>query len=248
MAFNAIYTSMASLETSTQKLDTIAQNLANTNTEGYASVQTNAIALRYQGQSAIPGGDVVSVGENVDTQAGSFKRTGSPFDVAVKGGWLVAQTPGSQVALTRNGSLAIGANGLLTTASGDLLLGSNGTPISLPQLRSMTVSSNGEISGIAAASTADTPQVFGRLMLAATPASGSLVPMGDTLYGLPSGQTKPTVAANAQVEQGYLENSNVNSVKSMIDLISTQRSYGLDTQVVTTSSQTASALNQVLMA
>ncbi|MEE3501346.1 flagellar hook-basal body complex protein [Acidiphilium acidophilum] len=248
MAFNAIYTSMASLETSTQKLDTIAQNLANTNTEGYASVQTNAVALSYRGDSAIPGADVVSVGENADTQAGSFKHTGSPFDVAVKGGWLVAQTPGGRTGLTRNGSLAISSTGLLTTASGDLVLGSNGTPISLPQLKSLTVSSNGEISGIAAASTTNSPQVFGRLMLASTPASGSLVPMGNTLYGLPAGQTKPTVAANAQVEQGYLEDSNVNSVKSMIDLISTQRGYSLDTQVVTTSSQTASALNQVLMA
>lgn len=248
MAFNGIYTSMASLETSTQKLDTIAQNLANANTDGYAAVQTNAVALRYRGAAAVPGADVVSVGENADTQAGSFERTGSPFDVAVKGGWLVAQTPSGQLGLTRNGSLAIGANGLLTTASGALILGTNGTPISLPRLRSLTVASNGEISGISASSTANTPQVFGRLLLAATPTAGSLVPMGDTLYGLPSGQTRPTPATNAQVEQGYLENSNVNSVKSMIDLIDTQRSYSFDTQVVTISSKTATALDQVLTA
>lgn len=248
MAFNGIYTSMASLETSTQKLDTIAQNLANSNTEGYAAVQTSAVALRYQGPAAVPGADVVSVGENADTRAGSFKQTGSPFDVVVKGGWLVAQTQGGQIGLTRNGSLAIGANGLLTTAAGDLVLGSNGTPISLPELRSMTVASNGEISGISAASTANTPQVFGRLLLAATPASGALVPMGDTLYSLPAGQAKPTTAPNAQVEQGYLENSNVNSVKSMIDLIDTQRNYSFETQVVTSSSKTATSLDQVLTA
>lgn len=247
MALGSLYTSMAGLETTTERLDTVSQNLANTNTQGYAAQQTAAMALPYAGSNPPNGADVISLGENVDTSSGPMTRTGSPFDVAVNGGWLVVQTHGGGKALTRNGQLAQSANGLLTTMTGSPVLDSAGNPISLPLLRSMTIAANGDISGIPAGSASQQPQVYGRFYLAATPAGGSLRPLGNTLYGLPPG-TRPSPAANASVQQGYLEGSNVSSVKTMIDLIDVSRGYQMQTQIMGENAKTQTELNQIMMA
>ncbi len=247
MALGSLYTSMAGLETTTERLDTVSQNLANTNTQGYAAQQTAAMALPYSGPDAPKGTDVISLGESVDTRSGPMTRTGSPFDVAVKGGWLLVRTHNGAKALTRNGHLAQSANGLLTTMTGEPVLDSAGNPVSLPLLRSMTIGANGEISGIPAGSASQQPQVYGRLYLAATPAGGSLHPLGNTLYGLPKG-VSPSRATNASVQQGYLEGSNVSSVKSMIDMIDVSREYQLQTQIMGDNAKTQTELNQIMMA
>lgn len=247
MALGGLYTSMAGLETSSERLDTVAQNLANANTQGYAAQQTSAMALPYEGEAPLPGDDVIALGENVDTTSGPLTNTGSPFDVAVKNGWLLVQTPSGTKALTRDGSLSQNANGMITTTSGDAVLNSAGNPISLPLLQDMTIGRDGLISGIPASQAGSQPQTYGSLYLAATPAGGQLSPLGNSLYGLPSGST-PQPAGNASVLQGYLEGSNVNTVKSMVDLIDVSKSYQLQTQVMGETAKTASALDQIMMA
>ena len=246
MGFGGLYTSMAGLETATQRLDTAAENLANVNTQGYAAAQTEAMSLSYTGQRALPGADVISLGEQADIAQGPMLRTGGAFDVAVKGGWLVVQGPGGTPALTRAGRLAINENGLLVTANGNPVLGTDGNPISLPALKSLTVSSSGQVSGVADTSASTTPQVFARLLLAQTPAAG-VTPIGNSLYALPPG-VAPVLAAQASVRQGYLEGSNVDPVQAMMSLISISKDFQLQTQVVTASAKDSSQLDQVLLA
>lgn len=246
MASGSLYTSMAGLETAQQRLSTVSQNLANADTQGYAAQQTAALGLPYKGQDPLPGADVMSLGQSVDTQAGAFKHTGAAFDVAVQHGWLLVRTKAGGSALTRDGALAQGANGLLVTQNGNPVLDRAGNPISLPRLKHMTISADGTISGIPAGSASQTPSTYGRMFLAGTP-KGSLTPLGNSLYALPAGQ-KPTQSSAAHVKQGYLEQSNVNPVKSMVDMISVSKSYRLQTQVVSKSAQEASALDQIMMA
>ncbi|GHD98120.1 hypothetical protein U879_11760 [Defluviimonas sp. 20V17] len=246
MALGGLYTSMAGLETSSERLDTVAQNLANANTQGYAAQQTAAMALPYHGQAAPGGADVIALGEATDTSAGPVTQTGAPYDVAVQGGWLVVQTENGGQALTRDGHLAQNAQNLLTTASGQPVLGANGTPISLPALRDITIARDGSISGIPASAVGGQAQNFGKLFLAQTPAGGALRPLANSLYALPPG-TAPQPAPAATVTQGALEGSNVDQVKAMMDLIDVSKSYKLETQVMGKTAQTQTALDQILM-
>lgn len=246
MALGGLYTSMAGLETSSERLDTVAQNLANVNTQGYAAQQTAAMALPYAGSNPLPGADVIALGQGTNTTDGPIKQTGAPYDVAVQGGWLVVQTRDGGQALTRNGHLAQNAANLLTTATGEPVLSENGTPISLPALRNITIARDGSISGIPLGAAGSAAQSFGKLFLAKTPAGGNLRPLGDSLYALPTGTT-PQPATEATVVQGSLEGSNVDQVKSMMDLIAVSKTYKLETEVMGKSAQSQSALDQILM-
>lgn len=246
MALGGLYTSMAGLETSTERLETVAQNLANVNTQGYAAQQTAAMALPYAGTNPLPGADVIALGQGTDTADGPVRQTGAPYDVAVQGGWLVVQTPDGGQALTRNGHLAQNAANLLTTATGEPVLSANGTPISLPALRDITIARDGSISGIPMGAAGSAAQSFGKLFLAQTPPGTDLQPLGNSLYGLPAGTT-PQPAASATVIQGALEGSNVDQVKSMMDLIAVSKTYKLETEVMGKSAQTQAALDQILM-
>lgn len=245
MTTSYLYIAMAGLETATVNLSTVAQNLANANTQGYAAAATAAMAVPFQGTAAIPGADVIPLQESSNTAAGSFEKTGDPFDIAVKGGWLVAQAAGQQV-LTRNGVLAQSAGGLLTTQTGEPLVGVDGAPISLPKLQKIEVSQDGTISGIPVGALIQQPQVYGQLMLADTPANGQLTPMGNSLYAIPGGGA-PTPAANATVQQGYVEGSNVSSVSAMVDMLDTTRSFQLQTQIVQDGAKSETSLDQVLI-
>jgi flagellar basal-body rod protein FlgF len=242
-----LYTSMAGLETVSERLDTVAQNLANSNTQGYAAVQTAAIALPYKGSHPQAGADVIALNESVNTQAGAMQHTGSPFNVAVTHGWLLVQTANGQQALTRNGQLAQNAQGLLTTSTGEPVLSNGGTPISLPLLKNLTIGADGSVSGVPVTSADNQPQQYGNLFLAQTPPANTLTPLSNSLYGLAPGQ-KPVIAPNAQVQQGYLEGSNVNTVKSMMDMIDVSRSYQMQTQVMGQNAKTQTELDQIMMA
>lgn len=247
MAYAGLYTAMAGLETATSQLATVAQNVANANTVGYSQVQTAAMALPYQGDSALPGADVTPMQPGVDTTAGAFKQTGGTFDVAVHNGWLLVQTASGGLALTRNGALAQGADGLLVTQSGEPVLDANQQPISLPNLDGVTIGADGTISGIPAGSGSQQPRVVGQLYLADTPPAGSLTPVGNSLYTLAPG-VQPNPAANATVVQGALEQSNVSPESSMVELIASTHSFSMLTQVISRSSQVQSQLNQVMTA
>ncbi len=246
MGFGGLYTSMSGLETAMQRLDTTAENLANVDTQGYASAQTDALSLPYIGARPLPGADVMSLGEKADTQQGPLQRTGGAFDVAVEGGWLVVQGPGGKPTLTRSGQLALSGDGVLVTANGDPLLNSNGSPVSLPALKDLTISESGRISGVPDTSASNTPQVFAQLLIAQTPTTG-VTPIGNSLYALPTGAT-PTPAVKASVRQGYLEGSNVDPVRSMMDLIDVTRGFQLQTQLVAQATKDSSQLDQVLLA
>jgi flagellar basal-body rod protein FlgF len=247
MASSLLFTAMAGLETASSALDTVAGNVSNADTTGYAAAETAALALPYAGEDSLSGADVTPLNEGTDIAEGPMQRTGGPLDLAVKGGWLLVQIPDGGVALTRNGTLLQGADGTLVTQNGDPVLDANQQPISLPPLKDLQISQDGTISGIPANSDVQQPSVYATLFLAATPQNSRLVPLGGTLYGLQN-DAQPTQAAGAQVMQGYLEGSNVDPVQSMVDMISGTRSFQLLSQIVAGSGNAEQSLNQVLTA
>ena len=243
MSLDSYYTSMAGLQSINAQMDALAANLANAQTTGYQAVQVMAEAAPYSGGNAPPGADVVALSPGPDTTAGALQHTGQSLDLGLGGdAWLEVQTS-SGPALTRNGALQITPDGLLADSNGNPVLGSDGAPISLPQLSSLTIGSDGTISGIPISQPGQS-QNYGQINLATAPA-GSLQDIGNSLYQ-PSNPNQIQTASNGSVSQGYLNGSNVNSVQSMVALVDANRSYELQSQLLKTQSANSTSLNTIL--
>lgn len=243
MSMDAYYTAMAGLQAIGAKMDALSANLANVQTTGYQAVQAMTEAAPYTGGSAPAGADVVALTPGPETQPGSLIKTGNPLNVGLGGdAWLVVQTPRG-LALTRNGALQLSTDGLLTDSSGNPVLGANGAPVSLPALSSMTIGSDGTISGISPSQPGQT-QSYGQLFLVATP-PGTLTALGGALYAPPD-PNRLQPATKGSLAQGYLNGSNVDAVQGMVDLIDANRSYQLQTQLMKTYSDNSTALNTLL--
>jgi flagellar basal-body rod protein FlgG len=220
--------------------DVIANNLANATNPGFKGEVAVAHAfddlLLDQVRTGrrigpLSQGARIDEVETVATQ-GSLRNTGNPLDVAVAGeGWLNVATPAG-LSYTRNGALTVDVQGRLVTAQGDPVLGTTGAPL---------VVGNGEVAIDRQGRVSSDGRDVGRLALTAlTPDSlrkrGANYVTGTPDRGVPTG----TVA------QGYLESSNVNAVRQMVDLITNTRTYEADQKVIRAIDDTlGGAVNQV---
>ncbi|MEO9176882.1 MAG: flagellar hook-basal body protein [Gaiellales bacterium] len=199
--------------------DVIANNLANATTAGFkgdvAVGEAFPDMLVNQLQSGASVGKL-GLGSRItetatDASQGSIVRTGNTYDLAIAGpGWFSVQGPSGK-AYTQNGAFTVDAKGQLVTADALPVLDSNGRPVNVGGDNAV-VTPDGNV-------TVGGRQVAKLAITALDPKR--LHKLGDNLY---TGTVDKTTATG-RVEQGYLENSNVNSVKEMVDLISTMRSF-----------------------
>jgi flagellar basal-body rod protein FlgF/flagellar basal-body rod protein FlgG len=126
-------------------------------------------------------------------------------------GFFAVQTASGQL-FTRNGNFHVSPKGQLTTSAGDAVLGSDGNPIPIVGAP-VSVSQDGTISVNGA--------LAGHLKIVDFPAGTRIEGVGKTYYTAPAAAATP--AAQASVQQGSLEGSNVNPVASSIELITVQR-------------------------
>jgi flagellar basal-body rod protein FlgG len=235
---------MAAQET---KLDTIANNLANSNTTGYKRQDAEFEDLLYQnvrgpaltgtGQTAPTG---VQVGMGVRVVAvqrlfsqGSLQQTGNPLDVAIEGqGFLSVMRPTGEPAYTRAGSLKLDAEGRLVTSDGLPVE----PPITVPtDATSVTIAADGTVSATRPGQPRPAPR--GQLQLVTFPNPGGLEGAGRNLYTA-TAASGDALSGTAGTEgrctlmQGALETSNVEVVNEMIALIRTQRAYEINSKVI----------------
>jgi flagellar basal-body rod protein FlgF len=241
---SSLYTTMAGLQDITAQIQATAANLANSQTAGYAAVQAAAVAAPYIGANAPAGADVVAQTPGPDTSAGPLEHTGDPLDVAVHGdAWLEVQTANGN-ALTRDGSLVINNAGILSDSAGDPVLGTGGSPISVPDLASVAIGADGTISGVPAATPGAPAQAIGKIRMVATPA-GVLTDIGNSLYA-PAQGAALTTDNKATVVQAYLNGSNVDEAKTMVNMIADSRSYQLQAELLKSQSAGGQSLNALL--
>ena len=244
----ALFVSKTGLQAQETKLQVIANNLANVNTVGFKRDATVFEDQAYEmvripgasseGDNRAPSG--VQLGTGVRFLAthkqftdGATQITGQEFDVAIKGnGFLqVARSDGS-TAYTRAGQLSVDADGRLVTADGLPLQ----PEITLPQgVDSFIISSRGEVSVTVNGETE--PQTLGTLQLASFVNSAGLQAIGDNLYLATSASGDavtgdPGEPGFGTLVQKSLESSNVKAVEEMVDMISAQRSYEMNTKVL----------------
>ncbi len=188
-----------------RKQEVVANNLANVSTDGFKAQRVFA--------RLIDGMRPVAEAQS-DLSTGNLKPTGSAMDVALDGpGFLVVNTANGE-RYTRGGSLSVDSKHFLVDKNGNQLLGTKG-PMKL---------ADGPIEISKAGVVTQNGQLVDTLRMENTPAGTDPAHEGESLW-VP-GATKTIIAPKDRiVKQGYLEESNVNSMSALIDMVSVQRSY-----------------------
>ncbi len=243
-------------------VDVTSQNLANINTTGFKRERAQFETLLYQDQqrmgvnssdtgTIIPTG--IQIGLGVRTAAiyrnsiqGAMQQTENTFDLGVQGkGYFQVQLPSGEIGYTRDGAFQLSDTGEIVTNEGFPVLPS----ITIPQgATSVTVNSSGEV--FAKLSGQVDPQNLGQLQLSTFLNEAGLDPTGNNMYLESTASGSPTVG-NPNIDgvgsilQGFLENSNINPITELTNLIRAQRAYEQCSRVISKTDQMLQALTQV---
>lgn len=227
-------------QTAQNKLDGLSHNLANVNTIGYQEDRT-AFSSQFSskmGREGMP--DKTSAAflsmnkQYISTQPGTIRQTGNEFDFAIQGnGYFRVQLENGNEALTRAGNFKLNAEGSLLNQSNLPVLDSAGTPITLP-VGQVTANQNGTIYV--------NEQPVAELGIASIIDERMLQKLEGTLIQTPEeniGETDPNIA----VHHGAVQDSNVNSILAMAELVETMRGYESMMKVIEQYNQQAGLLN-----
>ena len=244
------------------RVETISNNLANMNTTAYNARKAEFADLHYQ-QMARPGtisaadGTVLPTGVQLGlgvrpaavsmmVEQGSLAQTGGELDLAIEGsGYLEVTLPSGQSAYTRDGGLKMTGDGQVVTSDGYVVV----PDITIPDdaLR-VTINADGEV--YAYFNNQIEPELLGQFTLANFANQKGLQAIGSNLYLETEASGPATVSVPGEdglgtVRQGYLENSSVDAVKEITELIEAQRGYELNSKVISAADQMLAATTQV---
>ena len=244
------------------RVETISQNLANMSTTGYNARRAEFADLHYQqyaraGAVSASDGTVLPTGVqlglgvrpaavSVQLEQGALSATRSDLDVAIDGkGYLEVTLPSGQPAYTRDGGLKRSAEGLIVTSDGFPVV----PDIVIPQdARSISINADGEV--YAYFNDTVEAQLLGQFTLAGFTNAKGLEAMGSNLFleteaSGPAITSAPGQGGLGILRQGYLEDSSVDAVREISELIEAQRGYELNAKVISAADQMLGATTQV---
>jgi flagellar basal-body rod protein FlgG len=250
-ALNSAATGMLAQE---QNIEVIANNIANMRTTGYKRQRAEFEDLLYEhvrriGTQTSTQGNILPVGVDLGSGVrlvgtprimtqGTLTQTGGDLDVAVRGeGFFKIQLPDGTFAYTRDGSFQMDAQGRIVTAQGNVVQ----PGITIPQnSSSLTINSQGQVSVIVAGNT--NPTILGQLTLTRFINKAGLLPIGDNMFQETPASGNPQdgqaqVDGMGDIQQGNLEQANVEPVKEIADLIASQRAYEMNSKVISATDQ-----------
>jgi len=247
--FRALYTAASGMVAQQMNLDNVANNLANSSTSGFRRRRVQFSDLIYQNlvmpgaaatqQTTVAAGLQIGLGtrpgasEIVQAQ-GDFATTGNPLDLAIQGqGFFQVTLPSGEVAYSRAGTFHLDAQGNVVTADGNPIE----PAITLPaDALSVTIGADGTVSVTQPGQTQ--AQQVGTIQLAMFPNPGGLNSVGNNLFLATTASGDPIIGTPGGAEglgslqQGYLEQSNVDVVQEFVQMILAQRSYESNSRVV----------------
>jgi len=221
-----------------------ANNLANVATTGFRADFAQARAMPVYGETLPSRAYAMTETPATQQQSGALVETGRSLDVAVSGeGWIAVQAADGSEAYTRAGDLQVDINGVLRTGTGLPVMG-NGAPIALPPSQSLQIGTDGTISIRPLGATAQEVAEIDRIKLVNPPAR-QLVKGVDGLMHSRDGEPLPATA-EVTLESGFLEQSNVNAVAELTDLISLSRQFEMQIKAMRSAEQNAEASARLL--
>lgn len=244
------------------RVEVISNNLANMNTTGYNARRAEFADLHYQ-QISRPGTISSTTGTELPTGVqlglgvrpaavtmnvaqGALSQTGGDLDLAIEGnGYLEVTLPSGQAAYTRDGSLKRTGDGLIVTSDGHPVA----PDIAIPDdARAISINGDGEVYAYFLDQVE--PQLLGQFTLAGFSNVKGLEAVGSNLF-VESPASGPALVADPGTEglgtfrQGYLEESSVDAVRQITQLIEAQRGYELNSKVITAADQMLGATTQL---
>ena len=257
----ALRTGALGMHAQQQGVDNIANNLANANTIGYKRSTIVFHDLLYQTVSAPGEGEssgaaapsMLQMGHGATAVAtvrnflqGSLSSTENPLDVAINGqGFFQLSRPDGTVVYTRDGIFTLSADGAIVNQSGLPLEPELTIP---PDATQIQIGQDGVVSALIAGET--TPIELGQIELARFNNNAGLRSIGDNLYEESIASGEPIISTPGEeglglIRQGFVEASNVEVVQEMVNLITAQRAYEVNSKVVTTADQMLTQANQI---
>jgi flagellar basal-body rod protein FlgG len=257
----ALYTAASGMSAQQMNLDTIANNLANSSTTGFKQLRLQFQDMVYQNlvtpgaaqsQSTIGAGLQIGLGTKsaateVIMNQGPLNQTSNPLDVAIEGpGFFEVQRPDGTTAYTRAGQFHLNNQGTIVTSDGDPVVPSITIP---PNATAVTITQYGVVNATLPGQR--NPSQLGQLQLATFPNPGGLESMGGSLLQATLSSGDPVLGNPGGTEglgtlqQGYLENSNVDVVTEFVQMVLAQRAYESNSKVIQAANDMYSQVNNM---
>ena len=239
-----LYTAYSGMVNQEHRMDVLTNNLANVNTNGYkkegATSQSFDAVLAYKIKDASEGYNLakriginqpgVKIGEGyTDFEQGAIKTTGNTFDLALTDSGFFAveftdKSGNTSVKYTRDGDFTLTQDGELVTRDGDPVLNTNGQAVKINPNLDTQINVSGQL--IQNGRVADTIQVTDFADY------NYLEHYGESLFQTVDGAQEKTAAG--QIISGYLEHSNVQVVREMVEMINVSRAYETNQKMIQT--------------
>lgn len=237
-----IYLSMSAAKATMQRQEVLSHNLANVSTNGFRAELAAFRAVPVEGDGASTRVYALESTVGYSQDAGVMSSTGRNLDVAMKGqAWLAVQALDGTEAYTRAGALEVNAEGTLVDIAGRPVLGDGG-PITVPANAAVDIGPDGSVSAKVGNGR---PQTVGRLKLV-TPEE-ALQRGTDGLFRSAAGDPLPA-DANARLQSGSLEGSNVNAIETMVAMISAARQFEQQMKMLQSAEQQDQTATKLLAA
>ncbi len=244
------------------RVETISNNLANMSTTGYNARRAEFADLHYQqatraGTINAADGTILPTGVQLGlgvrpaavtmmVAQGSLAQTNGELDLAIEGkGYFEVTLPSGTSAYTRDGSLKLTGDGLIVTSEGFPVV----PEITIPSdARSVSINAQGEVYAYFVDQVE--PELIGAFTLAGFTNDKGLEAIGSNMFvetaaSGPALVSEPGQDGLGTLRQGYLENSSVDAVREITELIEAQRGYELNSKVITAADQMLAAMTQV---
>jgi len=265
MAVIALSSSASGLSALSTDLDVIANNLANLNTTGFKQSRLNFQDLMYiekkqPGVQNLNGDErpmglyvglgVEASGTQKNFMPGAAQSTGNPLDVMIQGrGFFQFKV---ETDLAQNGIAYSRAGNFIKNSNGDLVLATDTGRIMEPQITippdatDVTIGQDGKVSVLISGQ--QDPQDIGQIELATFVNPAGLKEIGENLFVPTAASGEPITSNPGQsgagfLSQGFLESSNVEPTKELVELIRTQRAFELNGQVLRAADETLRQIN-----
>lgn len=256
----ALWSAANGMQGQQTNIDTIANNLANVNTNGFRTRTVQFEDLMYQTEkiagaqladgSTTPSGVQIGYGSRVVATPASFrqgdlKNTGEALHLAIEGkGFFRVQLPDGTFGYTRDGQFTLNSEGQIVTSSGYALDGADqidttATDISISKTGNLSVLVNGQIQNLSPITLTTFPNPAG------LQATGNNIFVETEGSGAATTGVTPGEQGSGTLQQGFLEGANVLVVEEMVRLIQAQRAYEINSKAIQSADQMLALANQL---